>query len=312
VQPAGKDKPDARSWFTYSATPGATLADHLAVHNYGTAPLTLRVYAADAFNTADGGLDVLPSGRRSTAVGAWLSTGAPQLTIPAKGMVIVPFRLAIPANATPGDHVGGLVAAVRTTKDGGQGKKVVVEDRVGVRVYLRVAGQLHGELKVEEFHAGYTGTLNPLGHGSVAVNYVIHNVGNLRLSGHQTIRVAGWFGQATLASGLPEVPELLPGSSLRVSTVVPDVFPAVRLAVTGEVDPRPQPGDSDPLLQPAVHATSLLTIPWTLGALLVALVGAAGLVRRRRRPARPGPAAAVPAGTGGRRGPTSPPKPARG
>src|SRR5262249_23454429 len=225
VQPAGPAKPDARPRFSYSVTPGATLVDHLAVRNYSPGPLRLQVYASDAFNTPDGGFDLLTAGKRSIGVGAWVVSDVAQVVVPGRGTTIVPFQLAVPANATPGDHVGGIVASLRTIRTAGNGKKVAIEDRVGARVYLRVAGQLHGALGVEGLRADYDGTVNPFGRGQVTVSYQIHNVGNLRLSGHQTVRVTGWFGQAALATGLPEVPELLPGGSMRVSVVVPKVFP---------------------------------------------------------------------------------------
>jgi hypothetical protein len=284
VQTATGNAPDRRGRYTYSATPGASLTDRIAIRNYGNQPLTLRVYASDAFNTPDGGFDLLAAGRRSVDTGAWVKPGVSQVTVPAKGMAIVPFRLAIPANATPGDHVGGIVASLRTVRTTAGGKKVAFEDRVGARVYLRVSGQLRGELRVEDVRARYDGPLNPFGHGRVRVTYTIHNTGNLRLSGHQTIRVAGWFGQAALATGLPEVPELLPGSTLKVDTVVPHVFPAVHLKVTAEVDPRPGPGDVDPRLTPAIATASLLSFPWSLALTIagIALAGALATVFRRR------------------------------
>lgn len=288
VQPATGNTPDRRPRYAYSATPGATLTDRIAVRNYGSQPLTLQVYASDAFNTPDGGFDLLAAGKRSVDVGAWVVPAARQITIPGGRTVIVPFRLAIPANATPGDHVGGVVASLRTIRTTAGGKKVAFEDRVGVRVYLRVAGALRGQLTVEGLTARYDGPWNPVGHGKVKVTYTIHNTGNLRLSGHQTIRVAGWFGQSTLATGLPEVPELLPGSSLRVSTVVSHVYPAVRLKVTAQVDPRPGQGDIDPQLVPASASARLVTIPWTLGLSIAAIALAGGLATVfRRRPDRP-------------------------
>src|SRR5262249_4671878 len=196
VQPAGPAKPDARSRFTYSVTPGATLVDHLAVRNYSAGPLRLKVYASDAFNTPDGGFDLLTAGKRSTGVGAWVVSDVAQVVVPSKGTAIVPFQLSVPANATPGDHIGGIVAALRTIRNAGNGKKVTIEDRVGARIYLRVAGALHGALRVEDLRAGYDGTVNPFGHGRVTVNYVIHNVGNVRLSGPRPVRSPAGFAQA--------------------------------------------------------------------------------------------------------------------
>src|ERR1700728_1890010 len=48
VGPASASGPDGRSSFDYSATPGATLFDHVAVINYSTRPATLQLYATDA------------------------------------------------------------------------------------------------------------------------------------------------------------------------------------------------------------------------------------------------------------------------
>src|SRR5262245_35773525 len=59
IQPSGAKKPDQRPNLSYSVTPGAALRDYIAVWNYGTAPITLRLYGGDAFITADGGFDVL-------------------------------------------------------------------------------------------------------------------------------------------------------------------------------------------------------------------------------------------------------------
>ncbi|HEV2348089.1 MAG TPA: hypothetical protein VGS97_28640 [Actinocrinis sp.] len=62
VQPAGTSGgpggSDPRPYFSYSATPSATFLDHAAIHNYSARPLSLTIYARDAFNTGDGGFDV--------------------------------------------------------------------------------------------------------------------------------------------------------------------------------------------------------------------------------------------------------------
>lgn len=102
IQPAGATEPDSRGTFSYAATPGAVVKDHVAVWNYSDQPLTLRLYPADAFNTDSGGYDVLPEGRPSGAAGTWLKAAADSLTLPARSRQIVPFTLAVPADATPG------------------------------------------------------------------------------------------------------------------------------------------------------------------------------------------------------------------
>lgn len=60
--------------------------------------------------------------------------------MPAGKRADIPFEFKVPANATPGDHIGGLVASVRQTEESADGQRPEVERRVAARVYLRVTG----------------------------------------------------------------------------------------------------------------------------------------------------------------------------
>nr|WP_107907961.1 DUF916 domain-containing protein [Streptomyces chartreusis] len=101
VQPSAVKKPDARPNFSYGATPGALVKDHIAVFNYGRKPLTLRVYAQDAFTTDDGGFDLFAARHRPADVGSWIKLRKSEVKVPARSRVIVPFTLTVPAKATP-------------------------------------------------------------------------------------------------------------------------------------------------------------------------------------------------------------------
>src|SRR6478609_5897560 len=61
VQPATARSRDARPALVYGATAGASLRDHVAVLNYSSKPVVLRVYAADALNTDTGGFGLQPA-----------------------------------------------------------------------------------------------------------------------------------------------------------------------------------------------------------------------------------------------------------
>ena len=88
-----------------------------------------------------------------------------------------PFTLTVPANAQPGDHIGGVIAALTQRANGG---RVAQENRVGDAVYLRVSGPLQPVLSVESLSVGgYHGTVNPFGGGSTSVSYTVHNTGNV-------------------------------------------------------------------------------------------------------------------------------------
>ncbi|HEX6360859.1 DUF916 domain-containing protein [Actinophytocola sp.] len=283
IRPATQDAPDNRARFTYGATPGAVVRDYVAVSNVSLAPLTLQVYASDAFNTSEGGLDLLPAGRPSTDVGAWTKPETTTVVVGARSVVIVPFTLTVPADATPGDHTGGIVASLVTEQTGANGSKVRVDQRVGARVYLRVAGELRPGLAVEGMAGDYRTNWNPLGRGSATVTYTVRNTGNVRLRGKQKVVVRTPWGSTVDAEVHADLPELLPGNAIQLTAAVPAVLPAGWL--TAQVDLDPSVGPDDQKLEvPDVSVTSTFAaVPWAALALLLALVAFVLLWRYRRR-----------------------------
>ncbi|MFJ1701947.1 hypothetical protein [Kitasatospora sp. NPDC088346] len=299
IQPAGTTEPDSRGTFSYAATPGALVKDHVAVWNYSDQPLTLRLYPADAFNTDSGGYDVLPEGRPSSAAGTWLKAAADSLTLPARSRQIVPFTLAVPADATPGDHPAGIVAALRQESKDAQGNAVTVDQRVGARVNIRVAGALRSELKVEDTRVAYHPSANPLGTGRTTVSYTVRNTGNVRLGGKQAVRVTNLFGSVATGSAPADLQELLPGNAVSYRVEVSGAYPTFLGTAGITVDPLPIGADRDPGLTSTVHKQRYAGIPWSLLAVLLPLaLGGSWWWRRRRHRARlaalpvPGPAAA--------------------
>ena len=101
----------ARPYFYLSADPGQTIDDKVVVANKTGRPLTFRLYAADAYNTArDGGFAVRTVEEKQRGVGVWAKPAKSRVTVPAHGKVTVPFTLSVPEGAEPGDHPGALVA----------------------------------------------------------------------------------------------------------------------------------------------------------------------------------------------------------
>lgn len=304
IQPASATAPDGRSAYTYSATPGVQVKDHVAVWNYGDQPLSLTLYAADAFNTDTGGYDVLPAGKPSVDVGSWVHMATTTVQLPPRSRQIVPFTLAVPAAAAPGDHSGGIVLALRRQTIDAKGNAVAVDQRVGARIHIRVPGALRPALTVESVHTVYHGTLNPFGTGSTTTEYTVRNTGNLRLGGRQAVRVRNVFGSVVTAKGPDALTELLPGNTATYSVSVAGVFPTLWTTASITVDPLALPGDADPALSSVIHNEQYATVPWTLLALLLPLLYLAYGQFRRVRRRRAGAAGATGGGGG-----TPPPAP---
>ncbi|GIF69722.1 hypothetical protein Ais01nite_77570 [Asanoa ishikariensis] len=277
-----------RSSFSYAVNPGGKVDDTMVVANHGKTALDLAVYAADGFTTQTGQLDLLTRDKQSKAIGVWLRAGGEQVTVQPGKSVDVPFTVAVPDNATPGDYVGGVVTSL-TQPDQEQG--INVERRLGIRVKLRVGGELTPQLTIENLHVAYAGPGNPFGKGDATVTYTIHNTGNAIESAQQAVSLSGPFGWLKAsASSVQPTPELLPGESWTVTVPVHGVAPAVRLAATATLTPLVTDASGSTTALDTIAATAHgWAVPWTLVlfvVVLIAVVVAIVVLTRRGRAQR--------------------------
>ncbi len=283
VRPAASaDHGDGRPNYSYTADPGGTIQDAIAIANHGDRPITLLVYAADGFTTASGQLDLLPRGEPATGVGAWVKPAQSRIEVPAKAAVEVRFTVTVPADAGPGDHSGGIVTSLAAPENSGG---VNVDRRLCSRIHLRVTGEAKPALAIGDLSVDYDGTVNPFGLGSATVGFRVTNTGNIRLSAEQKIAVQGLFGLGGREQTLT-VPELLPGAHLDFTVPVADVAPLVRLEASVRLTPRVEGDAGGPGPAEVTATAGAWAVPWSL---LVLLVVAAGLfvvlrlrVRRRK------------------------------
>ncbi len=281
VQPSGPKGPTGRDYFTYTAAPGQQIRDTVGITNRSGRKLTFRLYATDAFNTADGSFALLTADRQPVDAGTWISLEKSTLTVKPGKRVDVPFTLKVPANATPGDHSGGVLAAVTEQETTADGQRLNVDRRVAARVYLRVAGPLTSSLQVDRISADHSGPV--LGKRTVKVTYRVRNNGNVRLAGDARVYVRGPLDWPQGSPAEREIPELLPGSSYTFTDTVPGVLPAGPMQAAVRLTPSDPGGvsPSDPAL--STRTSGLWMVPWTgLGILALFLL----LLARRRRPAR--------------------------
>ncbi|MFC6018088.1 WxL protein peptidoglycan domain-containing protein [Plantactinospora solaniradicis] len=274
-----------RSSFSYAVNPGGMVEDAMVVANHGSVPLDLAVYAADGFTTDGGQLDLLAKDGKSVGIGAWVRADGGSVKIQPGKTANVPFKVTVPANATPGDYVGGILTSL-TQPDAAEG--INVDRRLGIRIKLRVGGELKPNLAIEDLHVDYGGPSNPFAKGDATVTYKIHNTGNATLSAQQTVSVSGPFGWLRVEAGeIAAPPELLPGESRNVTISVHGVAPALRLAATASLTPLlTDPSGSTTSLEPVRATTHGWAAPWPLLLLLVVLVvvaaGAVVIARRNR------------------------------
>jgi hypothetical protein len=286
VSPSGPKGPNGRPALDYKLDPGATVTDHVAVTNHSKQPLTLRLYAHDAFTTAGGGFDLRAGNATSTDAGRWIKLGQQRITLPASSRVVVPFTLTVPADATPGDHAAGVVASLAADTVDAAGNKVSVDHRVGSRVYLRVTGPLQPSLTVTDVRIKAATSWNPLQLPRVTATFTVANTGNVRLGGAPSARIEGPFGLGSRTGTAAALPEILPGGSLTTAVTLDAVPPLFRERLTLGILPAPADGRTiDPAPVRAVSQHVLWLMPWPQLALiaLAAAVLAGWLLARRRR-----------------------------
>jgi len=282
VQPAGPlGGADTRSYFEYDLAPGDGLEDVIAVVNHADTPLELSVFGTDAFTSPDdGSFGLLDTDTEPTDVGAWVTLAEEEVTIPAGARMEIPFVVQVPSNATPGDHVGGIVTSYLASATDESGEPVVLDARIAIRIYLTVDGELRPQLAVEELTTDFDLSANQLT-GTLTVDYVVVNDGNVRLGADETIRVEGPFGIDLSDVAVASVDEILPGGSVRRQAVFDGVPAAGRLVTRVEATPVDIGGHlTDEELPSARSSSAQFAMPWLW---LFVLVVVLYLIRRRRR-----------------------------
>jgi hypothetical protein len=298
IGPASETRVDGRAYLQFLTSPGARATDHVAIQNFANEPVQITVYAADAVTTRDGSLSFAPRTDVPKDTGAWirLPGGRPTVTIPARRFVVLPLAVAVPADASPGDHVGAVIASLTSKVVSKSGQRVSLDQRIALRTFFRVAGARRPQLTVKDVHARYLGVADPIAAGTARVTYTVTNTGNVRLGAKQRVRVSGLLGDSTTL--LPaDIPMLVPGGSATLTVTVPKVLPTFIVTAHIELTPVVFAGDVDGNVAKHYSGSGRFwAVPWTLLALIAALLALYVVVRKlRRRRGTPPSAAASPA-----------------
>jgi hypothetical protein len=293
-----------RALFSYELLPGHQILDQVAIANRSSAPQFFIVYPEDATNVpGTGGFAYETRDKmHNTTVGLWLTVGNTAISVPAGHEVVDTFQLSIPANAPPGDHVGGVVVeqvhnpAQQTSPTG-----LNLELRIAVPVYVRVVGKAFPSLTIEQLSVIHQSPAIPYLSGSakVAVRLELVNTGNVILDPKTlTVSITGLLlgtihtytvhqtGAAqSRANPLPI--QMLPGGTLTVTELwrgLPPFFPLTAHVSARAVDPNTD-------LSTSASASNLFWyFPWILALIVLALVAAVIVILRRRKAARGGSA----------------------
>lgn len=273
----------ARQVYTPVVAAGNTSTDQVTLANLTKSPITLELYAADAYNTTNGSFAVKPNFEPKVHMGKWIHFAVSSITVQPTAGDIVPFTYTIPGNTPPGDYAGGVVAVQTTGLPLTHGHvRVRAQYAIAIPVLGRVAGPLHAGLAVSAVSVSTSSPIGAQFGGPVdaTVTYSVTNTGDRYLKPTITVTVSGLIGGShTYTKHIPDV--LIPGSTITFRHTFDSVLPFG--SVTANVKARTN-------VTQATGSSTAVVIPWGIVAIVVLLIVLiVWLVRRRRRGSRPEP-----------------------
>jgi hypothetical protein len=294
----------ASSYFNLSVAPRTTIVEKMVVANpnpYSCGVTLAAAYGTTAVNGGDSYARVAP-GQPCVGPACWLA-GLPQtITVPADDRVLAPFTITVPATATSGQYLAGVIgqsttppAAPHVGNASGQVGSVgaAVVARVAIGVAITVPGALRPLLMISSV------TLAPAGLAASNIDVTVRNTGNtwVHPKGTVTVALPGSNRSEAVASGT-----VLPGDGAALSVPERSVSRGrhrvdITLSYAEGVAPATWQGNLSFPQPPVVHVNGgTITIVASSGLpawAIILLIGLAGAVlelgvflffgRRRRR-----------------------------
>ena len=288
VYPTTAPGAKGRVVFSPTLTPGVTVPDSVTIANLSPSPRSFNLYAADAFNTPGGGLSLRRRVDPVEGMGAWIRLAHSAAVVPAHGSVAVPFVIVVPSQATPGDHVGGIVAEATSGTTSSRGSvPITVIQAVGVRVYGRVQGATMRRLAVEKpaVHVESSVAAAFGGSSRVTITVRVANRGNVVLTPVAHLQLRSTFGSVETQTF--ELGPILPGESVTTHH-------SATVHVTGQLRATVSVAAGSTR---ASARSSAWSLPWGLLMVLLVLLALVALFAMRkwgRRQGRPEPVGEAP------------------
>ena len=279
VFPTTVEGAEPRNQFIIDLRPGLVYEDSITITNKTADIKTFTVYASDAYNTDVGSFSLRLNDEAKEGIGSWITLPVSEVSLDAGESVDIPFTIDVPADATPGDHAGGIVAVDTEPSESiseDDQLQVDVLQAVGVRIYGRVAGPLVPALEITELQLETEtdiGTLFGFPYDAT-LTYTITNTGNVRIVPTTAGKFSNFLGTGATI-GARELPELLPGGSATLTHQQASITPLGKLTAELTV--------TAPGIQPLTRSVTTWVTPWLLFAVIALAVTGAIVWRRRRR-----------------------------
>jgi hypothetical protein len=150
------NNPTTASYFIFNPQLGATVQSQVRVTNTGTVRGSVALYPVDATTGQSSGVVYLSHQDPRKDTGAWMTIGTSQLTLNPSQSQVVSFSVAVPKDASPGQHVGGIVAENLAIQQGtsGGGVQINIQHLSVIAVQLNLPGAQIEKLEAQRIKAG--------------------------------------------------------------------------------------------------------------------------------------------------------------
>lgn len=170
--------------------PGETRSATLQVTNVGSVRKTFYLVARDVISVSSAGVPEFAQGPpREGGVASWVTFGRTSLTLGPNATGEVPFTVAVPKDAGPGAHLGGIVVATEPPAPSGVGTAVAFG--ASTILSLRVSGAVVEEASIREFRTDHSIYSRP----GVRFLVRLENVGNALVRPRGPLEITDMFGK---------------------------------------------------------------------------------------------------------------------
>ena len=152
---ATEGQEETYSYFSYRVSPASTFSDEALILNDGEETITLKLYSADAITAQNGGTAFVEYEQEAMGMrrgaSAWVTPSLNEVTLAPGEEVAISFEINIPADASSGQHIAGLIVEGEPeiiSVDAESGLDVETIRRVGVAVVMDVEGEKNAGLEI--------------------------------------------------------------------------------------------------------------------------------------------------------------------
>lgn len=188
------DNSRTESIFVHTLNPGDVQKEGVRMVNNSAERKTILVYGVDSTPSTGGAFACEQLSDTKDNVGAWITLEKSEVTLDTGTNELVPFTIAVPKNASVGEHNGCIV--MQEKKEAPDGKSgVSLSFRTGLRVAITIPGELQRKLEILGF------IVTPKDTGDFLLSPKVRNLGNVSIDAIAQVTTRYFFGPTHIVLG---------------------------------------------------------------------------------------------------------------